>query len=92
MISSDRLGGMDQRVGHISAVCNRFLEEVEGREMCILVLCVGLEHDNWILSSEIRLPCVCVLHGDKVDFVKDEDDLLIRKGEDLALDVLASAC
>lgn len=59
--------------------------------MSVLVLSVGFEHNNWILSSEIGLPSVCVLHGHEVDFVEDEDDLLIREGEDLALDVLASA-
>ena len=60
--------------------------------MCVLILGVGLEHDNWILPSEVGLPGVCVFHGHKVDLVEDEDDLLIGKREDLAFDVLAPAC
>ena len=82
---------MDQRICHISAVCDGLLEEVEGRQMGVLILCVGFEHDNWILPSEVGLPSVCVFHGHEVDLVEDEDDFLIGQREDLAFDVLASA-
>lgn len=91
VVSSDGLGGMDQRICHISAVCDGFLEEVERRQMRVLILCVGLEHDDWILPSEVSLPSVCVFHGHEIDLVEDEDDFLVGQREDLALDVLAPA-
>jgi hypothetical protein len=55
-----------------------------------LVLKIGLEHDDWKLSSEVGLPSIGVLHGNKIDFVENDDDFFVRHGLDFPLNVFAS--
>jgi len=42
-----------------------------------LILKVGLEHNDWKLSSQIGLPCVGILHGDQIDLVENDDDFFV---------------
>ena len=82
---------MDECVGHVGAIGYGLFVEMEGGKVGALGLKVGLEHDYGVLSSEVGLPGVGVLDGHQVDFVQNEDDLLVGVAQDLALDVLAAA-
>ena len=50
---------------------------------------IGFEHDDRELSAEVGLPGVGVFHGDKVDFVEDDDDFFVRHGLDFPLNIFA---
>lgn len=90
MIGSDGFCCMNQSICHLCSLSDGFFIQVERGEVGLLVLEVGLEHDDWELSSEVGLPGVGVLHGNEIDFVENDNDFLVRHGLDFPLDVLAS--
>jgi hypothetical protein len=89
VISSDGFGRMDESVSHFGSFGDGFFIKIERRKVVLLVLEVSFEHDNGKLSTEVGLPSVGIFHGDKVDFVEDDDDFFVRHRLDFPLNVFA---
>ena len=89
MVSTNSFCRVNESISHLSIVSDRFFEKVERRQMTSLILKVGLEHNNWILSSEVGLPGIGILHRNKIDFVENENNFFVRLRQNFSFNILA---
>ena len=90
MIRTDSFCGMNQRVSHITTLCNRLFVEVIGGKVGSLILKVGFEHYDRKLSSEICLPGISIFHGYKINFIEKKNNFFITLCQYFSFDVFAS--
>jgi len=79
VISTQSLGTVQEVTDKFFLVVQRVGEYAIRRKVRLLVLSVGLEEDSGEFLSQLSNPLLSDLLRNKIDFVKDQNDLLVTR-------------